>query len=39
MELGDEEISDITIRFTTNDLENVNLTANDAYALLDLIDD
>ena len=39
MELGDEEISDMTIRFTADDLENVNLTASEAYALLDLIDD
>lgn len=36
--LGDEEIPDITIRFSADDLEGVNLTASEAYALLDLID-
>lgn len=39
MDLGNEEISDITIRFAATDLDGIALTANEAYALLDLIDE
>ena len=39
MDLGNEDVPDITIRFAADDLEGVNLTASEAYALLDLIDE